>query len=68
MAINKKDVTLTAIDPNEVRDHISRGLRLVQIVAKGPNGIKVRQSESFLKRLTRATLRNTDQVRLFSRY
>ena len=62
MALNDKDLAAVVSDQAKVRDNIRRGFKTIQLIGNSLAGTTIRQSETFLKRLIRATLRENEKV------
>ena len=67
MSLNQQDFAAVVFDSARIRDDVRRGLEIIRLIGNSRNGVKVRQSKSFLKKLMRATLHSNKTVRFSSR-
>lgn len=62
LALNREDFHVVVSNSTKVRDNIGRGLDMIRHIGSSPGAHKARQSEEFLQKLIRATLRNEESV------
>ena len=67
MSLNQQDFAAVVFDSARIRDDVRRGLEIIRLIGNSRNGVKVRQSKNFLKKLMRATLHSNKTVRFSSR-